>query len=1383
MAIYSCKMCGGKLAILAGQTVTECEYCGSMQTVPSADNEKKMSLFSRANRLRVACEFDKASGLYEGIVADFPEEAEAYWGLILCKYGIEYIDDPATGKRIPTCHRSSFHSVTDDLNFKLAQEKADSVARKVYIEEAQQLEEIRKGIISVSASEEPYDIFICYKETGEDGSRTLDSVLAQDIYDALTEKGYRTFFSRITLEDKLGQEYEPYIFSALNSAKIMLVVGTDYEHFDAVWVKNEWSRYLKLMEQDKSKHLIPCYKGIDAYDMPNEFSKLQAQDLGKIGAMQDLLRGIGKLIPIKETNTIVIQNTVSSDPGQIESLLKNARIHVTESNWENAKEACDRITAINPSNAWAYIYQLARVMRINDPEKLGECTEILSNNTYFQKALKYAEPALVEKLKDWCRSSEESYERAAKACAPGMAKARLVKPLLSGGREHIAAVLTDGTVTAMGSNEKGQCNVHLWRDIVAVACGAYFTVGLRSDGTVVACGDNEFGQCNVESWKNIVAIACHGNHTVGLRKDGTATACGKDVSGKLEVNQWQNIRGVSCGLHTTAALKNDGTVIACGSNKHGQCDTETWTNIEAICSSNIHTVGLKRNGRVLACGNNESGQCKVTNWQNIVDVATGTHHTVGLRNDGTLIACGDDGSGRCSDTLHWNRIVGVVKSYWRTLAIREDGTVLVCGYHSDNFKVTNLKLFQSIDTLEEERIAARKARQIQDARDQEAFSEAFIHSIHAQTHLAAGQEHIVRLALDGKVFACGSNEKGQCKVSNWRRIKKIACGEFTTLAVCENGTVVACGSNADGQCEVKAWENITDVVCGYKHSVGLRSDGTVVACGNNEYGQCEVKNWTNVVAIACGFYHTVGLCADGTVLSCGSNSQGQCNTKEWKNVVAICSNNLHTVGLLQGGRVVACGGNEDGRCNVNDWQDIVSISCGSHHTLGLKTNGTVVACGHDGTIRCSGTTSWNQIVGIVCGKWFSLGIRNDGTIVACGEMENGKKDIQNWKLFNSIFTYERELSRSINYAKNLAVCHRNWGSQIAGASQLVIDDHGKVQCNSGLLKAASNWKDIVSVAGTKKFAVGLRKDGTVIYCGKPADGSENVIYWEEIVQIACHENDYGKNLHIVGLRQDGTVVACGNNKYGQCNVSGWTNISRIYCSEKTTIGLRNDGTVVLACDSRERQQIVKHWQNITDISCCDDIIVGLRNDGTVIAISSYWQEKLDKWNNIIQIATGCHNIVGLRSDGTVLVYDDEHCNVENWKDIISVACGYAHIIGIHESGNILVAGRKDEWWENKQNLLRQNALLVKYDNRFSYPDILCHDGTINGYWKVYDEPYEALRPRKTEIPSNPVEKAKIHQQVQERIQWRKFGVCQHCGGKFKGAFTKKCSLCEIEKDY
>ena len=376
MATFKCKMCGGDLQLVEGETVCECEYCGSRQTVPSADDEKKMTLFNRANRLRFNNEFDKAAGVYESIIADFPEEAEAYWGLILCKYGIEYVDDPATGKKIPTCHRSSFESVFDDQNFEMVMEYSDAMSKRVYREEAKQIEELRKGIIEVSSKEEPYDIFICYKETDENGDRTLDSVIAQDIYNALTEKGYKVFFSRITLEDKLGQEYEPYIFAALHSAKVMLAVGTQYEYYDAVWVKNEWSRFLQLISSGEKKTLIPVYKNLDAYDMPKEFAKLQAQDMGKIGAMQDLLRGLEKLFDKGSSSHASTQQPANAGVlilnAQTNSLLKRGYMALEDRDYEKGAEFFEQVLNNDPESGQAYWGKLLCAYQVSNSAGLAQ---------------------------------------------------------------------------------------------------------------------------------------------------------------------------------------------------------------------------------------------------------------------------------------------------------------------------------------------------------------------------------------------------------------------------------------------------------------------------------------------------------------------------------------------------------------------------------------------------------------------------------------------------------------------------------------------------------------------------------------------------------------------------------------------------------------------------------------------------------------------------------------------------------------------------------------------------------------------------------------------------------------------------------------------------
>ena len=418
MAIIKCKMCGGDLNVEENSQIAVCEYCGTQQTVPKQDNEKKLTLFARANRLRFACEFDKAAGVYESIVAEFPEEAEAYWGLVLCKYGIEYVDDPATGKKVPTCHRSSFDSVLEDANFELVMEYSDVVTRKLYREEAKVIEELRRGIIEVSSREEPYDIFICYKETDENGQRTLDSVLAQDLYDALTEKGYRVFFSRITLEDKLGQEYEPYIFAALNSARVMLAVGTDYEYFNAPWVKNEWSRYLQLIAAGQKKSLIPCYKNIDAYDMPNEFAKLQAQDLGKVGATQDLLRGIDKLLgkpsaPAAPVQSAPIQTAAAPN---VDSLLRRGNLFLEDGDWENANSYFNRVLDIAPECGIAYLCRASVNWECKTLEMLQRKYEnasdmAVSSNNDFAKAIRFADNSLKVTLEQWEQSRTANQKR------------------------------------------------------------------------------------------------------------------------------------------------------------------------------------------------------------------------------------------------------------------------------------------------------------------------------------------------------------------------------------------------------------------------------------------------------------------------------------------------------------------------------------------------------------------------------------------------------------------------------------------------------------------------------------------------------------------------------------------------------------------------------------------------------------------------------------------------------------------------------------------------------------------------------------------------------------------------------------------------------------
>lgn len=408
MAVFKCKMCNGDLNITEADKVVECEYCGTTQTVPSADNEKKMTLFNRANRLRLNKEFDKAAALYEQLIAEFPEEAEAYWGLCLCNWGIEYVDDPATGEKKPTCHRASFESLVKDENYLLALEYADLTAQRVYRREAQEIDRLNDAILSVSRNEKPYDVFICYKEkTDENGMRTHDSVLAQDIYDALTANGLKVFFSRISLEDKLGRQYEPYIFAALNSAKVMLAIGTKYEYFQAAWVKNEWSRFLRLAAKDRSKVLIPCFCDMDPDDLPDEFKGLQAQDLGKLGAVQDLVRGVGKLLAKDAPKDGDVQQAAVSNPAAatVQSLLKRAFMFLEDGEWDSADKYAEKVLDIDPENGEAYLAKAMSDLEKRSRSSMNDASGI-ELNANIQKALRFGSGSLKNEINGYIESTK-----------------------------------------------------------------------------------------------------------------------------------------------------------------------------------------------------------------------------------------------------------------------------------------------------------------------------------------------------------------------------------------------------------------------------------------------------------------------------------------------------------------------------------------------------------------------------------------------------------------------------------------------------------------------------------------------------------------------------------------------------------------------------------------------------------------------------------------------------------------------------------------------------------------------------------------------------------------------------------------------------------------
>ena len=414
MAVLKCKMCGGVLSIAPGITISECEYCGSMQTLPRVSDDRLASFYERANDLRMSHEFDKAVEIYEKIIEENPTDADAYWSMLLCEYGIEYVEEAKSGVRKPTINRAQMVSMFENVNYRSAIKYADVAQRQIYEEEARQIDRILQRYQEISRKEQAYDVFICYKETDENGKRTDDSVYATEIYHKLTTEGLRVFFAPISLKEKLGEDYEPYIFAAIHSAKVMIVIGTKPEYFNAVWVKNEWSRFLTLAKTETDRTLIPVYRHMSPYDMPDAFRYKQAQNMDDIGFLLDLLLGVKKVVrenaaPAAEPHSA--QQNVAAQSANVETLLQRARMFLEDGDWDDANVYCEKVLDISPTNGNAYLYKLLAEAQVSQESALATYEMPLDQLRAYKNAVRYADEATTNKLIGYNQKIREYKDR------------------------------------------------------------------------------------------------------------------------------------------------------------------------------------------------------------------------------------------------------------------------------------------------------------------------------------------------------------------------------------------------------------------------------------------------------------------------------------------------------------------------------------------------------------------------------------------------------------------------------------------------------------------------------------------------------------------------------------------------------------------------------------------------------------------------------------------------------------------------------------------------------------------------------------------------------------------------------------------------------------
>lgn len=402
-----CKTCGGSVNRVGNYYV--CEYCGNKWEIDSGNDVHAVERANAWASLRDG-DFEKAAELFENIVAKEGKNHEAYWGRALALAGIVYVTDINENKKVPTCNNITEESFISNKDVQKAISFAPADIADSYKAQADYIEKVRMEWLEKASKEPAYDVFISFKDSDRENGieRTQDSIDAQDLYNALVAEGYKVFFSRISLRDKISEQYEPYIYNAIKTAKVMIVFGEKAEYFSSVWIKNEWSRFrIRIEKGEKHKNsLVVVYKNMNPGDLPVVLKSRQCLNASDMTFLSDLNRHIKRVVEESKRNVHLERIEIAG--GQIakkaaalsvnsvqtreigagaiaetsiseKQSMSLVRTYLEEKQWQDALNLLDDVLFNNPSYAEAIWCKLLATHRVSTN------TELVNKN-YFHEA-------------------------------------------------------------------------------------------------------------------------------------------------------------------------------------------------------------------------------------------------------------------------------------------------------------------------------------------------------------------------------------------------------------------------------------------------------------------------------------------------------------------------------------------------------------------------------------------------------------------------------------------------------------------------------------------------------------------------------------------------------------------------------------------------------------------------------------------------------------------------------------------------------------------------------------------------------------------------------------------------------------------------------------
>ena len=289
MRSIQCRYCKAVVELKAGASgVVQCQNCGAPNAVPREEISTEALHALRSGKLQLAsCHFDSALVAYQNAILLAPEESEAYFGMALATFKVQYLKDEVNDCWQPICYDISNKKFTDDPNYLRALLHATDEQKSLYRQRGAEIDDIREEFYALKESGLDYDCFICVKVSDDDNLdsagnklKTRDSDTAHYVHDYLLRKGYKPFYSERDIHGRAGAAYEAMILYALYMSECMLVVCSNEDYLQTPWVKNEYGRFMTMVtNNEKERDAITfVFDGKPIEKLPNG-KKIQGIDL------------------------------------------------------------------------------------------------------------------------------------------------------------------------------------------------------------------------------------------------------------------------------------------------------------------------------------------------------------------------------------------------------------------------------------------------------------------------------------------------------------------------------------------------------------------------------------------------------------------------------------------------------------------------------------------------------------------------------------------------------------------------------------------------------------------------------------------------------------------------------------------------------------------------------------------------------------------------------------------------------------------------------------------------------------------------------------------------------------------------------------------------